>query len=159
MSIFLHSFICLHFLLFLMVGMSQIFRLTLKENKDIHTSHRKYHGCWWPGNTRSQSINCHSINLVLTEYCCLSAKSVALLRADRWLVPDFAECISLKHLNGFSQFEVLWNCLDLQLCSILCICPFGPYGLSQGSECLYPKYPKPLDVFSLLEVLWKWLHL
>ena len=27
--------------------------------------------------------------------------------------PDFAEPISLKPLDGFIPFEVLWNCLDL----------------------------------------------
>ena len=28
----------------------------------------QYHGCWWPGDARSQAINSHDIDLVLTEY-------------------------------------------------------------------------------------------
>ena len=33
--------------------------------------------------------------------------------AEAWL-PDFAECICLKPLDGFSLFEVLWHCLELK---------------------------------------------
>ena len=39
-----------------------------------------------------------------------------------WL-SDFMERTSLKPLNGFSLFKVLWNCLDLKLCNIMVICP------------------------------------
>ena len=35
------------------------------------------------------------------------------------LEPDFVEPISLKPLDGFIPFEVLWNCLDLQLCNFM----------------------------------------
>ena len=34
----------------------------------------------------------------------------------------------------FFLFEVLWNCLDLQLCSVLHICPFDQYGLAHVPE-------------------------
>ena len=40
------------------------------------------------------------------------------------LGPDFAELISLQPLNGFIPFEVLWNLLDLWLCSIMVIWPW-----------------------------------
>ena len=35
----------------------------------------------------------------------------------------------LKLLDGLPLFEVLWNCLDLQMGSVLCICPFYTHGL------------------------------
>ena len=46
--------------------------------------------------------------------------------------------------------------LSRQLYNILCICPFDPYGLSHGSECISCK---PLDVYSLFEVLLNCLDL
>ena len=65
-------------------------------------------------------------------YCC---NSLSVL-AGGWL-PDFVECISLKSLDGFSLFEVLWNCPDLKLHIVMVICPFAPYGFAHGSEtCL-----------------------
>ena len=30
--------------------------------KDLHSLHNQYHGCWWPGDTRSQGIS----NMILT---------------------------------------------------------------------------------------------
>ena len=40
------------------------------------------------------------------------------------LGPDIAEPISLKPLDGFIPFEVLWNCLNLYLCNIMVIWPW-----------------------------------
>ena len=37
----------------------------LKEDKDRFILHSQYHGCWWPGNTRSQGIS----SVVLTQLC------------------------------------------------------------------------------------------
>ena len=66
--------------------------------------------------------------------------------------------ISLKPLDKYSPFKVLWNCLDFQFCCVMVICPlpFDPYGLAQGSEGITPK---PLDGFSSFEVLWNCLNL
>ena len=50
------------------------------------------------------------------------------------LGPDFAERISLKLLDGFTPFKVSWTCLDLQLCNVIVICPFDPYGLAPGPK-------------------------
>ena len=102
---------------------------------------------------------------------------VAHLRADRWLVTDFAECISLKLLNCFSLFKVLWNCLDLKLCNSMISetagriytlwssielprsvvlqqsWSFDPYDLPMGQNTSL----KPLDRFSLqssVELSW-----
>ena len=47
---------------------------------------------------------------------------------------DFAERISLKPLDGFTPFEVSWTCLDLQLCNVIVICLFAPYGLAHGPK-------------------------
>ena len=38
------------------------------------------------------------------------------------------ECIYLKLLDGFSLFEVLWNCLHQQLWNCMGICTFAPHG-------------------------------
>ena len=40
------------------------------------------------------------------------------------LGPDVVEHISMKPLDGFIPFEVLCNCLDLQLCNIMVISPW-----------------------------------
>ena len=50
------------------------------------------------------------------------------------LGPDFAECISLKPLDGFIPFTFSWTYLDLQLCNVIVICPFAPYGLAHGPK-------------------------
>ena len=48
--------------------------------------------------------------------------------------PEFAECISSKMLDRFTPFKVPWNFLDLKLCNVMVVCPFVPYGLSQGPK-------------------------
>ena len=35
------------------------------EDKETFILQSQYHGCWWPGDTRSHGINNHGINLVL----------------------------------------------------------------------------------------------
>ena len=62
-----------------------------------------------------------------------------------------------RTLNCWMDFlcsKVLWNCRDLQLCSILRICPCDPYGLTSGPKCLSLK---PRDGFSWFKVLWNCL--
>ena len=44
--------------------------------KDMSLLHNQYHGCWWPGNTGSQVISIHGIDLVLQEYSYQITKSV-----------------------------------------------------------------------------------
>ena len=46
------------------------------------------------------------------------------------------EIYILKPVDGFFAFEVLWNCLDLQLCNIMLSCPCGPYELARNA-CLW----------------------
>ena len=35
-----------------------------KESKGLFILHIQYHGCWWPGDVRSQGIGSHNIELV-----------------------------------------------------------------------------------------------
>ena len=42
------------------------------EDEDPFMLHWLCHGCWWPGDTRSQVISNHGIDLVLPEYAPLS---------------------------------------------------------------------------------------
>ena len=38
--------------------------ILLEEDKDLPILHNQYHGCWCPGDARSQGINNHDIDLV-----------------------------------------------------------------------------------------------
>ena len=40
----------------------------LMEYKDLFIQHSQYHGCWWPGDARSQVISSHGIDLVPMDY-------------------------------------------------------------------------------------------
>ena len=44
------------------------------ENEDLFILCRQYHGCWWPGNARSQGISSNDIGLVILECSGLSKK-------------------------------------------------------------------------------------
>ena len=41
--------------------------------------HNLYHGCWSPGDERSQGIVDHHINLAIPEYSCFSSRRVNIL--------------------------------------------------------------------------------
>ena len=71
------------------------------------------------------------------------------------LVPDFSECISLIPLDGFSPFEVLWNCLHLKMCNVVVICPFTSYGLAHGPKSCQIWFQRGRD---LAECLWNLLN-
>ena len=45
----------------------RLLRFSLKQEKNICISHNQYHGCWWPGNVRSQGISSHGIDLLYLE--------------------------------------------------------------------------------------------
>ena len=34
------------------------------RNEDLFILHNQYHGSWWPGDTRSQGISSHGIDIV-----------------------------------------------------------------------------------------------
>ena len=60
--------------------------------------------------------------------------------------PDFAEPISLKPLDGFIPFEVLWNCLDLQLCKIMVIWPWPWIFKVKFWKCCISGMGGPIDM-------------
>ena len=37
------------------------------QDQDLHILHRQYHGCWYPGDVRSQGISSHGIDPSLTK--------------------------------------------------------------------------------------------
>ena len=46
----------------------------LMEGKTPFVFHGQYHGCWWPGDVRSQDIINHGIDLVYMEYSILCTR-------------------------------------------------------------------------------------
>ena len=68
--------------------------------------------------SRSVVVQHHSYLPICPKYACPWAQNLSNLAA---LGLDFVELISLKPLDGFIPFEVLWNCLDLQLCNVMLI--------------------------------------
>ena len=40
------------------------------KGNDLFIPHIQYHGCWWPGDARSQCISSHGIALVILESSC-----------------------------------------------------------------------------------------
>ena len=66
--------------------------------------------------------------------CALLAHGPKTCQIWHKLSPVFAECRSLKPLDGLTPFKVLWNCLDLLLCTVILNCPFAPYGLAHGPK-------------------------
>ena len=60
--------------------------------------------------SRPVDVQRHSYLPICPIWACPWAKNLSNQAA---LGPDFAEPISLKPLDGFIPFEVLWNCLDL----------------------------------------------
>ena len=60
--------------------------------------------------SRPVVVHCHGHLPICPIWACPWAKNFSNQAA---LGPDFVEPISLKPLDGFIPFEVLWNCLDL----------------------------------------------
>ena len=44
--------------------MTQVLEMCPQVIKDLPILHGQYHGCWWPGDARSQGIKKHNIGLV-----------------------------------------------------------------------------------------------
>ena len=56
--------IYLHFISFLHIDMTQVLKFFLKWDKDVHILCSQYHGCWCPGDVRSQGISSNDFDLV-----------------------------------------------------------------------------------------------
>ena len=50
----------------------------LMEERNTFIQHNQYHGCWWPGDIRSQGIRSHGIDLFFLEYSSLTTRRVRL---------------------------------------------------------------------------------
>ena len=57
-----------------------------------------------------------------------------------------AEPISLKPLDGFKPFEVLWNCLYLYLCNTMVIWPWPWIFMVKFWECCISGMEGPIDM-------------
>ena len=62
------------------------------DAKDLPILRRQYHGCWWPGDIRSQVISSHGIDLVILEYSGLSIKNNLFVPGD----PIYVSVILVK---------------------------------------------------------------
>ena len=49
---------------FLHIDMTQVVEINVKQDKDLPILHNQYHGCWCPGDARSQGISNHDIDQV-----------------------------------------------------------------------------------------------
>ena len=65
----------LHFLSFLSSSAGQVFD-SLPRERQRSTPHSQYHGCWWSGDTGSQDIWSHAIDLIITEYSSVNTNRV-----------------------------------------------------------------------------------
>ena len=70
----------------------------LGEDKDLFTLLSQYHGCWCPGDVRSQGINSHGIDLVLLEWSSFSTRRVNSLTSG-WCGWN-ATCMIFKQFLG-----------------------------------------------------------
>ena len=46
------------------------------EDKNLFVLHSQYLGCWWPGDTGSQGISSHGMDLILPEYADVNSRRV-----------------------------------------------------------------------------------
>ena len=44
------------------------------EDKNLFVLLSQYHGCWWPGDTGSQGISSHDMDLILSEYADVNSR-------------------------------------------------------------------------------------
>ena len=88
-------------------------------------------------------VHCHSYLPICPIWVCPWAKNLSNQAA---LGPDFVEPISLKPLDEFIPFEVLWNCLDLQLCNIRVIWPWPFIFKVKFWKCCISGMGGPIDM-------------
>ena len=56
--------IYLHFMSFLHIDLTQVLKILPQVREGPNILHNQYHGCWCPGDVRSQGISSHDIDLV-----------------------------------------------------------------------------------------------
>ena len=84
-------------------------------DKDLFILHKHYHGCRWPGDTRSQSISGHRVDVFLAEY-----SSVSTRRAESVCPPlSFYDYQTIQHqailkllkfkINSLWPSDAIWR--------------------------------------------------
>ena len=65
--------------------------------------YNQYHGCWWPGDARSQGISCHCIDLVHPKYFRLSTRRVNWLTHCGSVMLIHADSSSIRSLRIYMR--------------------------------------------------------
>ena len=87
--------IYLHFVSFLHIYTTQVVEILPQVRQELHS---QYHGCWCPGNVRSQGISSHDIDLF----------------KPRWLSPHTLRVTKCKWVrSGRCSCRVTWFCYRL----------------------------------------------
>ena len=60
-----------------------MFESFLIEDENLFKLLSQYHGCWWPGNARSQCISGHGIDLVVPQHSGFVTTRVDFILIDR----------------------------------------------------------------------------
>ena len=78
----------------------------------MHIPHSQYHGCWWPGNTRSQDISSHGID---QEYSGLSTARVKdwLRSSDAIWRHKSGSTVAQAWLVAWWHQAISWTKVDL----------------------------------------------
>ena len=100
--------------------------------KDLFIIHDQYHGCWWPGDARSQGISSGGINLFTSEYSDLSIKRVNTAKkvlSKCWLfvsaISDLSShfCVDWVHQSNsnptalFSSTKMITQQMNISFCN------------------------------------------
>ena len=91
------------------------------EDKDLFILHSQYHGCWWPGDARSQDISSHDIHLVFPEY-----SSFCVRRVNSALAAQEGLTFHIAWYLWCSKF--IWS-FQLYSRDALTHCPLGNLGV------------------------------
>ena len=81
---------------------------SLLEDRDPFMLQSQYHGCWWPGDARSQDINNHGIDLVRSEYSGFTTTKVDWTIANYDKIWIKRQKFSLKKKYMKMQFQNWW---------------------------------------------------
>ena len=105
-----------HFLLFLNIEMAQIVEILSYGRKDLFILHSQYHGCWCPGDARSQGISSQGIGVVIPEYSDISTQnhyrdvlmSAMVYQITRLCTQPFAEAQIKENIKALRHWP-LWG--------------------------------------------------
>ena len=72
------------------------------EDQGLFILHTQYHCCWCPGDTRSQGISSHGIDLAIPEYSRLSTRGVNKSYSA------MESCYSYSIVNSLWPSDAMW---------------------------------------------------